>query len=176
MSGGSYNYLHELNHGLEGQRSDIEAMRDRLLAMSEGDHTELPQAAAAQAAAATQNVLDLLNQARTHAQTLRGVWHAVEWRDSGDYGDNQVAEALTAYQEQHATPKAPAPQGADIEILDRSTGSPRVILPTAVRVNGRETLIPQDAVIRISDIRQDELPTITLTMFVGSLTIARDPA
>ncbi|GGU62804.1 hypothetical protein [Streptomyces lavendofoliae] len=175
MSGGSYNYLHELNHGLEGQRSDIEAMRDRLLTLAQAHHPGAEKTAATQAAHATQSILDLLDQARAQADTLRGVWHAVEYRDSGDYGDDQVTQALTTYREQHATPKAAKPQGVDIEILDRSPDAAGVILPGAVRINGQEALVPSDSTIRINEIREDDFPTITLTLFLSSLTIRHDP-
>ncbi|MGW7327493.1 hypothetical protein ACWGIU_02460 [Streptomyces sp. NPDC054840] len=67
------------------------------------------------------------------------------------------------------------PQGADIEIIDRSAGTPGVVLPNAVRVNGTEILIPSDATIRVSDIAEDELVTVTLTMFARSLSIRHEP-
>jgi hypothetical protein len=67
------------------------------------------------------------------------------------------------------------PQGADIEIIDRSAGTLGVVLPNAVRINGTEILIPSDATIRVSDIAEDELVTVTLTMFARSLSIRHEP-
>lgn len=67
------------------------------------------------------------------------------------------------------------PQGADVEIIDRSTGTPGVILPNAVRINGTEILIPSDAKIRVGDITEDELVTVTLTVVARSLSIRREP-
>lgn len=72
--------------------------------------------------------------------------------------------------------KSKQPLGADVEIIDRSTGTPGVILPSAVRINGTEILIPSDATIRVSDITEDEPVTVTLTMFARSLSIRHEPA
>lgn len=94
MSGGSYNYLYAHTGGLEAQRGDIRAMRDRLQELEEQG---VP--GAARAARETRMVLNHLKLAEEHAQALSEVWRAVEWRDSGDYGDDQVNEALAEYLE-----------------------------------------------------------------------------
>lgn len=94
MSGGSYNYLYAHAGGLEAQQGDIEAMRDRLQGL---EKQGVP--GAARAARETRMVLNHLKLAEEHAQKLSGVWHAVEWRDSSDYGDDQVHEALREYEE-----------------------------------------------------------------------------
>jgi hypothetical protein len=74
-----------------------------------------------------------------------------------------------------APSKAVQATGADIEIIDRSAGTPGVILPNAVRINGTEILIPSDTTIRVSDITEDELVTVTLTMFARSLSVRHEP-
>lgn len=92
MSGGSYNYLYLHTGGLEAQRGDIEDMRDRLQGLAEEG-----VAGAALAAEQTRAILAHFDLAEEKAQTLSDVWHAVEWRDSCDYGDDQVREALAKY-------------------------------------------------------------------------------
>ncbi|MFJ3950312.1 hypothetical protein ACIPXV_09605 [Streptomyces libani] len=95
MSGGSYNYLAEHSPGdLEARRGSIEAMRDRLAAL-EADLVP----GAARAARLTRYVLIHLDLAEQRAQELADVWHAIEWRDSGDWGDDTMREALKAWTE-----------------------------------------------------------------------------
>ncbi|WP_405536894.1 hypothetical protein [Streptomyces antimycoticus] len=92
MSGGSYNYLYCHVNGLETQRGDIEAMRDRLEELArEG------APGAHKAARLTRYVLIHLDLAEARAQELADVWHAVEWRDSCDYGDDTMREALAKW-------------------------------------------------------------------------------
>ena len=85
MSGGSYDYLF-IAEDLFDRYHTIEAMRDRL---AELGHVG--------AAADTQRVLDGLDQAKSQAKSLSEVWRAVEWLDSGDSGEDQVAEAVAAH-------------------------------------------------------------------------------
>lgn len=92
MSGGSYNYLYLHTGGLEAQRGDIEAMRDRLQGLAEQG---VPRADLA--VEQTRAILAHFDLAEEKARALSDVWHAVEWRDSCDYGDDQVREALAKY-------------------------------------------------------------------------------
>jgi hypothetical protein len=95
MSGGSYNYLAEHPVGdLESRRGSIEAMRDRL-AQLEADGVP----GAARAARITRYVLIHLDLAEARAQELADVWHAVEWRDSCDWGDDTMRQAFTEWLE-----------------------------------------------------------------------------
>lgn len=93
MSGGSYNYLAEHPAGdLEARRGSIEAMRDRLAGLeAEG----VP--GAARAHRLTRYVLIHLDLAEARAQELADAWHAVEWRDSCDWGDDTMHEALARW-------------------------------------------------------------------------------
>jgi hypothetical protein len=94
MSGGSYNYLctaYQVGK-LEERREDIEAMHRRL--------TELGYHCAAQA---TQDVLTQLDRLYTMADRLYDAWHAVEWRDSGDYGDDTLREAMAEWETKACT-------------------------------------------------------------------------
>jgi hypothetical protein len=94
MSGGSYNYLAEHQPGhLEARRGSIEAMRDRL---TELEAEGVP--GAARAARLTRYVLIHLDLAEQRAQELADVWHAVEWRDSSDWGDDTMRQVLAEWQ------------------------------------------------------------------------------
>lgn len=83
MSGGSYNYLYCHVTGLDGRQEDIARMGRRL--QESGYYA---------AARATRDVLRMLEAAERVAQSLEDVWHAVEWADSGDYGEDQVREVV----------------------------------------------------------------------------------
>lgn len=87
MSGGSYNYLCFHGDALSEHRGDLEAMARRL----EG----LPWAA--QAAAATRECLRNLAGAEQLAAALSEVWRAVEWWDSGDWGEASVRREVDAF-------------------------------------------------------------------------------
>ncbi|HUP99276.1 MAG TPA: hypothetical protein VM093_02335 [Aeromicrobium sp.] len=93
MSGGSYDYLAEHSPGdLEARRGTIEAMRDRLNELeAQGVR------GAARAARLTRYVLIHLDLAEARAQELADVWHAVEWRDSCDWGDDTMREAFAEW-------------------------------------------------------------------------------
>jgi hypothetical protein len=93
VSGGSYDYLcwaNELDRLLEKQHHLAE-MADRLAELGYADD----------AAFETTDLLLTLRQwqvrARTHVKRLEGVWKAVEWWDSADWGEEQVKEALAKY-------------------------------------------------------------------------------
>lgn len=88
MSGGSYNYLCYQTDDLTRHRSDLQQMAERLGGLDW----------ATGAAAATRNVIRLLDQAEAAAEKLGDVWKAVEWWDSADWGEDQVREAVAAYQ------------------------------------------------------------------------------
>jgi hypothetical protein len=42
----------------------------------------------------TQQILKAFDAADAMAERLEGVWHAVEWYDSNDYGKDQLIAAL----------------------------------------------------------------------------------
>ena len=86
MSGGSYGYLYCHVSGLETQRGDIERMEARL--QSSGYY---------EAARSTREVLRLLDGAERIAESLQDVWRAVEWKDSGDGGEDDVQEAVSKF-------------------------------------------------------------------------------
>lgn len=72
-----------------------------------------------------------------------------------------------------ATEPSQRPRGADIEIIDRNHGDDGLV-PSALRINGVEILIPSGATIKIDDISDDSFVTATITMFVRSLTITSE--
>lgn len=93
MSGGSYNYLcvaSDIADLLE-KRQELKEMAERL----EG----LPWAR--DAAIETWQLIHYIDrvQVRTEAyiKSLKEVWHAVEWWDSGDWGEDQVRATLAEF-------------------------------------------------------------------------------
>lgn len=90
MSGGSYNYLaiKANNQDLCLVPDDLQRMADRLAG--------LPYAT--KAATDTAKVIEHLKAAQSHAEKVADVWYAVEWWDSGDWGEDQVKEALAKYE------------------------------------------------------------------------------
>jgi hypothetical protein len=94
VSGGSYDYLFvkDVSQLMQyGPREDLTRMRDRLVA--------LPYAQ--DAASETEELILIMQQFETRMKVrmdrLRGVWKAVEWRDSGDSDDDDVKVALLEY-------------------------------------------------------------------------------
>lgn len=105
MSGGSYNYLGSILYDdlgeLLAKENDLREMADRLAGLGY----------AQDAARETEELLTMLRQWRTRAEVrvkrLAKVWHAVEWWDSCDYGEDRVHEALAAYREEGSTRQEP---------------------------------------------------------------------
>lgn len=84
MSGGSFNYLcYKVNDG-DLPESTIEEMAKWLRLKGK-----------ISAADKTERVLFHLKQARCVAEELESVWHAAEWWCSGDYGEDQLDEAIS---------------------------------------------------------------------------------
>lgn len=88
MSGGSYDYLCFNADDLGRRRGDLACMAERL----EG----LPWAA--QAAADTRRCLKALDEASALAERLSDAWRAIEWWDSGDYGEDSAREEVEGYE------------------------------------------------------------------------------
>lgn len=85
MSGGSFNYLAQaVKFGGDwkdgGQVADMAA--------------ELKDRGYADASDATQEIIALLDLAQAKAEHLAEVWHAVEWRKSGDWTNDQLEEVV----------------------------------------------------------------------------------
>ena len=101
MSGGSYEYLCYKDAGdffNSSASEQMERMAERLAGLKYADD-------------AAQETLALLLRIRqtgiywnTIAQRLHGVWKAVEWTDSGDYGPGDIEESLVEYRKQGETP------------------------------------------------------------------------
>ncbi|MFJ9985296.1 hypothetical protein ACIQUD_14910 [Streptomyces globisporus] len=67
--------------------------------------------------------------------------------------------------------RKPEPRrGADIEIIDRSSGD-QILTPSTVRINGVEVPIPSGSSIKIDEIRDDQAVVVTVTMFARRITI-----
>jgi hypothetical protein len=70
-------------------------------------------------------------------------------------------------------------RGADIEIIERRKGpidGADVVLPNTVRINGTSVAIPADSRIKVGDISDGELVTVTITVFARSLSIRAEDA
>lgn len=92
MSGGSYDYLaYKSVSDLIDRDGELRSMADRLAGLGY----------ARDAARETEDLILTLRQFQNRIQTridrLSGVWHAVEWWDSGDSGEDYVKEELAKY-------------------------------------------------------------------------------
>lgn len=90
MSGGSYNYLCQADVSLEGG-GGIHG----LTAMVEDMERDHP---GRRATVAAHGLLCRLNQCADELDDLRKVFQAVEWRRSGDWGDDDVERELRAFE------------------------------------------------------------------------------
>ncbi len=86
MSGGSYNYLYSKD--LDENEDDIERLVERLRMLGHDD-------AAARAAHAAAS----LRRADEIRREMQDVWQAVEWNESGDWGEESVAKAVKRWGE-----------------------------------------------------------------------------
>jgi hypothetical protein len=93
MSGGSYDYLgtvYDLD-GLLQKRHQLDAMRDRLAGLGY----------AKDAAMETEELIRTLRQFEVRLEValkrLQPVWHAIEWWDSCDWGEDAVKRTLDEY-------------------------------------------------------------------------------
>ena len=93
MSGGSYNYLGACPPELAGREGDIRDMRDRLRGLGANPAAQL-------AYQRTELVLSMLITAKAVADGLQDVWHAIEWWDSGDWGEDGAMEALEKWRKE----------------------------------------------------------------------------
>lgn len=87
MSGGAYDYLC-FSDGVGLVPDALQRMADRLAG--------LPYAQ--KAAEDTAAVIELTRAAGGLAERLTDVWHAVEWRDSGDCGDDDMQTEIAKYE------------------------------------------------------------------------------
>lgn len=93
MSGGSYNYLFAASPSLlvEQHEDNLRRMADRLAALGYAED----------AARETEETILIIRQMEVRLQArinrLADVWHAVEWWDSGDRGEDGLRAALEAY-------------------------------------------------------------------------------
>lgn len=67
--------------------------------------------------------------------------------------------------------------GADIEIIERRETPDELgyLAPNSLRINGTEIAVPAGARINIHEITEDELVTVTLTVFARSVSIRPEP-
>lgn len=94
MSGGYFNYL------CSREAADLlgDQVRDDLLAMGlmlrhRPDGAEVADATFS----VLQDTHEFLMRLRSHIEPLQGVWKAMEWACSGDWGDERVCKAISEY-------------------------------------------------------------------------------
>ncbi len=92
MSGGSYNYLcWKEARDLFESTTELEQMSERLATLGW----------ASDAAAETDELILIIraatNRVDARIKRLSPVWHAVEWWDSGDSGEDHLREELSKY-------------------------------------------------------------------------------
>lgn len=96
MSGGSYNYLCTKDvDELTPHNDDLAHMIERL------DGIGWATAAAANTRAVRDKLRAFHDEIQALLTDLEPVWHAVEWRDSGDWDDDQLRAALVRYEAAH---------------------------------------------------------------------------
>ena len=134
MSGGSYNYLCYNTDELTSHRGSLKAMAERLAALGW----------APEAAEATQRLIDDLDRVAAAAEALKDVWHAVEWWDSCDYGEDQVREEIDRYRA--SLPEQPAVHGAyTVRLETAASGDLAARTLTALRmIRGVVSVEPQE--------------------------------
>ena len=92
MSGGSYDYL---------CYTEISDLPDKLPMIQQMAYRLAGLGYASDAARETEELLLTLRQFQARIETMKsrleGVWHAIEWWDSCDYGEEQVKAELEAY-------------------------------------------------------------------------------
>ena len=102
MSGGAYSYLCFNTDELSTRRSDLESM-----------HKRLESSGYREAARATREVIRSLDGAERMADALRNVWHAVEWVDSGDSGEERIVEAVAKFEPWPPPGSEPKPEESE---------------------------------------------------------------
>ena len=91
--GGRYNYLHS-RHWHEGMRPEDENLHKMAQRLDDTPGAD-------KAAADTWAVIEALREAHRLAEDLSAVWEAVEWVDSGDWGEHEVHDEVAKYRARH---------------------------------------------------------------------------
>lgn len=98
MSGGYFNYLCAKDAADILRDSTLEDLQEMSFALRmRPDGAEV----AAATFAALQDARESLERLQSRIDQLRPVWKAVEWKFSGDWGDERVSQAITDYRARH---------------------------------------------------------------------------
>jgi hypothetical protein len=126
VSGGSYNYLcHKDSDQIFGRWDDLREMAARL-------DTVCPEAAA-ETRLFAEGKGTLLQAVEAHLERLKPLWHAVEWHDSGDWGNDQMIEAVRAYRKQGPGPTQ-VPEADQVRHISELVGQAANTLNEALNV------------------------------------------
>ncbi len=94
MSGGSFNYLYRKSiEDLFSQQETMQDMADTLREYGGNDAAEETEKFILE-------IQDFFNKAATRQESLAGVWKAVEWVKSYDWGEDSIRQELTKYRTQ----------------------------------------------------------------------------
>lgn len=98
-------------------------------------------------------------------------------RRSVEENTDIIIEGLTRMQNEIDAARRPMPDGAVIEIVERTDSpDPHVIVPNEVRINGQRLLCPDDHPIRVHEMSVgSDVVLVTLTVFARRVVIGAEP-
>lgn len=135
MSGGSYDYLcFRDEHDIFGHLGNLRDMADRL--------DGLCPEAAAETRALFDGPRSLLAELQTRIGRLDELWKAVEWRDSNDWGDDQLANAVATFRAQSPAPDALATETERSLAMANLVDQAGRLLAEAQRIGARPWMLP----------------------------------
>lgn len=130
MSGGSYDYLcfAEASDVLSKQYS-LRAMADRL--------DEVCPEAAAETRALFDGPRSLQAELEMRLARLKDLWHDVEWRDSADYGEEQLVVAVAKFRAQGPLADVMQTEVARMQLINMLLGQATRAISEAERIATR---------------------------------------
>ena len=135
MSGGSYDYL------CFADADNIFTRTSSLVQMAERLDDLCPEAAA-ETRALFAGPGSLYAELEARLARLTDLWHDVEWRDSNDYGDDQLAKAIETFRAQGPAPDTLVDDLARTQEIARLTMDATQLLAQAERVAMRTWRLP----------------------------------
>jgi len=135
VSGGSYNYLcHADADDILRMHSSLRSMADRL--------DELCPEAAAETRAIFDGPGSLYAELEARIARLKGLWKAVEWRDSCDWSEDQLTAAVEEFRVCGPAPGALVSEVDRIRRIAELTGRAARLLAEAERIGVRAWMTP----------------------------------
>ena len=138
MSGGSYDYL------CFKDTSDVFTRLSNLANMADRLDGVCPEAAA-ETRALFDGPRSLYAELETRLARLADLWYAVEWRDSRDWSDQQLDDAVAAFRAQGPLPDMLVGEVARLQEIARLTARALGLLAEAERVATRSAVNSMEA-------------------------------